>query len=207
MSCSYLRLEPRPHIITLHYTTGVHESHSFGTFDAVTSEKMAAYGSQTPSLRRLKRLPTRMLASSVAEPLMESYMFKQSHIFDAFNKRFFILFHGYLVYYVKEEDYRADHAQGHLAVSGPPLDQLCVISTIVIVTASPWRHQTGRTLPQQARQEAEGNQVPVCAACSSQSQQEAVSCAHTHTVRWLVLFIVCHLWSYATVIIIITSTE
>lgn len=82
---------------------------------------MAHYGSQTPSRRVLKRLPTRMLASAVAEPLWESYMYKQSHIFDAFNKRYFILFPGYLVYYVREEEFRADHAQGHLAVREAPL--------------------------------------------------------------------------------------
>lgn len=75
---------------------------------------MAVQGSRN---RLLKRLPTRMLSSALEEPIFESYLFKQSHIFDAFNKRYFILFPGYLVYYVSEEEYKADHKQGHLAVS------------------------------------------------------------------------------------------
>lgn len=88
-----------------------------------TRPAMAVQGSRT---RLLKRLPTRMLSSALEEPIFQSYLFKQSHIFDAFNKRYFILFQGYLVYYVSEEEYKSDHKHGHLAVSRTPIIFPCL---------------------------------------------------------------------------------
>lgn len=54
---------------------------------------------------------------ALLKPLLTGYMFKQSHILDVFNKRFFVLYPGYLVYYVKMQDWNSDVARNTLQVS------------------------------------------------------------------------------------------
>lgn len=83
----------------------------------ITKNQESRMAADEPSPRPLKRLPTKLLASRVQEPIFESYMFKQSHILNGFNKRYFVLFPGYLVYYTSEHDYKVDHQKGNLAVS------------------------------------------------------------------------------------------
>lgn len=55
--------------------------------------------------------------SALVEPLLTGYMFKQSHVLDVFNKRFFVLYPGYLVYYVKLHDWHSDVTKNTLQVS------------------------------------------------------------------------------------------
>ena len=54
---------------------------------------------------------------ALMKPLLTGYMFKQSHVLDVFNKRFFVLYPGYLVYYVKMHDWNSDVAKNTLQVS------------------------------------------------------------------------------------------
>ena len=54
---------------------------------------------------------------ALSKPILTGYMFKQSHILDVFNKRFFVLYPGYLVYYVKMHDWNSDVAKSTLQVN------------------------------------------------------------------------------------------
>ena len=49
-------------------------------------------------------------------PIHKGYMYKQSSLFGAFNRRFFALYPGYLVYYENEHDFNVDTARGKLEV-------------------------------------------------------------------------------------------
>lgn len=49
-------------------------------------------------------------------PLFCGYMFKQSHIHKAFNKRFFVLFPKLLIYYTNKHEYEKDVQRSTLEV-------------------------------------------------------------------------------------------
>ena len=53
------------------------------------------------------------------KPLHKGYMYKQSHIHLAFNKRFFVLYPKLLVYYEHESEFTKDSARGTLEVGRP----------------------------------------------------------------------------------------
>lgn len=50
-------------------------------------------------------------------PIMQGYLFKRSHAFDSFNKRYFVLYPKCLVYYEKKDIFEKDVKHGHLEVS------------------------------------------------------------------------------------------
>ena len=72
-----------------------------------------------PRDKQLKRMLTGFLKTpeAIGHPLMEGYLYKQSHVFDVFNKRYFVLYPQYLVYYEKESDFKGDETKARLAVS------------------------------------------------------------------------------------------
>lgn len=46
------------------------------------------------------------------KPILKGYMFKQSHVHKAFNKRFFALYSRVMVYYEKEDEFLRDASRG-----------------------------------------------------------------------------------------------
>ena len=55
-------------------------------------------------------------------PILKGYMFKQSHVHKAFNKRFFALYSRIMVYYEKEDEFLRDASRGTFEVT----DSSCV---------------------------------------------------------------------------------
>lgn len=49
-------------------------------------------------------------------PILKGYMFKQSHVHKAFNKRFFALYSRIMVYYEKEDEFLRDASRGTFEV-------------------------------------------------------------------------------------------
>lgn len=76
----------------------------------------------TKSPRALKKekisIPSQMDINGLAlnSPILKGYMYKKSHSFDSFNKRYFALYNGCIVYYRKEDEYEKDVVQQTLKV-------------------------------------------------------------------------------------------
>ena len=49
-------------------------------------------------------------------PVLKGYMFKQSHVHRAFNKRFFALYNRIMVYYETENEFLRDASRGTFEV-------------------------------------------------------------------------------------------
>ena len=66
-----------------------------------------------------ERIPAAIDQSSfdLESPIMQGYLFKRSHAFDSFNKRYFVLYPKCLVYYEKKDIFEKDVKHGHLEVS------------------------------------------------------------------------------------------
>jgi hypothetical protein len=67
--------------------------------------------------KNLKKMPSIIEISQLRlnRPIFQGHVFKQSHIFTtSFNKRYFVLYNGCLVYYNHRSDYESDVKAGHL---------------------------------------------------------------------------------------------
>ena len=49
-------------------------------------------------------------------PIMKGYMYKQSHVHKAFNRRFFALYNRVMVYYESENEFYKDVSRGRFEV-------------------------------------------------------------------------------------------
>ena len=63
-------------------------------------------------------------------PICEGYLFKQGHFAHVFNKRYFVLYPGRLLYYKSESDFEHDKTRDHLSVSVHVLEQELVFAVM-----------------------------------------------------------------------------
>lgn len=75
--------------------------------------------SPRPSKKEKSPVPNQTDINGLAldTPVLKGYMYKKSHSFDSFNKRYFALYSGCIVYYRKEDEYKKDLGNHTLKVT------------------------------------------------------------------------------------------
>ena len=80
----------------------------------------------------------------LTHPICKGYLFKQSHVHKAFNKRFFALYNRVMVYYDNEHEFEKDALRGNFEVC------VCVCVCCLLYTSPSPRDATLSRMPSSA---------------------------------------------------------
>ena len=116
--------------------------------------------SPRPSKKEKDSIPNQTDINNLATetPVLKGYMYKKSHSFDSFNKRYFALYTGCIVYYRKEDEYKKDLGNQTLKVRiilcgiiDPFRLSLCNVFVCVFLVSFPykgWEYYVARVILQ-----------------------------------------------------------